>query len=135
MDFPHRPKEYRTLRTEVDVTEASGGWGYDLAFRMEESEVPFAIELCFRAGGELAGEGLEKVAGAADTWQLVSGHGSYTLGKDRITFGPGNGKGPNQPPVVDPGERYTWLGGNLTPPGLRVLVTGRSPMTYRLSLR
>lgn len=37
--------------------------------------------------------------------------------------------------MVDPGERYTWMNGSLTPDGIRVLITGRSPLTYRMSLR
>lgn len=133
MDFPHRPKEYRALRTEILVRETDGGW--ELAFDVSESAVPLALELCFRRGGKLAGEGLEPVAGADDTYQLVSGEASYTVGDDRITFGPGNGKGGKQPPVVDPGERYTWMNGSLTPDGVRVLITGRSPLTYRMTLR
>jgi hypothetical protein len=133
MDFPHRRREYRTLRTEILVTEA--GTGFDVTFDIDESEVPLTIELAFRPGGELQGTGLEPVAGQADTYQLVSGEGTFRVGGDLITFGPGNGKGLRQPPVVDPGERYTWLRGSLTPPGPRVLITGRSPFHYRLSLR
>ncbi|MFG2647745.1 hypothetical protein [Streptomyces sp. NPDC048436] len=134
MDFPHRPKEYRALRTEILVRETEDG-GWDLSFDVSRSAVPLAIELCFRRGGKLSGEGLEPVAGAEDTYQLVSGEASYTVGEDRITFGPGNGKGGKQPPVIDPGERYTWMNGSLTPAGIRVLITGRSPLTYRMSLR
>ncbi|WPB93115.1 twin-arginine translocation signal domain-containing protein [Streptomyces malaysiensis] len=37
--------------------------------------------------------------------------------------------------VVDSGERYSWMGGELTPAGRRVLITGRSPLRYRLTLR
>lgn len=133
MDFPHRPKEYRGLRTEILLREAADG-GWDLSFEVSGSEVPLALELCFRRGGRLTGDGLEPVAGATDTYQLVGGEATYTVGDDRIVFGPGNGKGGRQPPVVDPGERYTWLGGSLTPDGIRVLITGRSPLTYRLSL-
>ncbi|WP_329060327.1 hypothetical protein [Streptomyces sp. NBC_01429] len=133
MDFPHREKEYRTLRTEVRARERADGW--ELSFEVTESEVPLALELCFRRGGQLTGDGLEPVAGLADTYQLVSGEAVYAVGDDRIAFGPGNGKGGKQPPVVDPGERYTWLGGSLTPDGIRVLITGRSPLTYRLTLR
>ncbi|GAA3117179.1 hypothetical protein ACFQ0X_41505 [Streptomyces rectiviolaceus] len=134
MDFPHRPKDYRALRTEILVRETDDG-GWDLAFDVSQSAVPLALELCFRRGGELSGEGLEPVAGAHDTYQLVSGEASYTVGDDRITFGPGNGKGGKQPPVVEPGERYTWMNGSLTPDGIRVLITGRSPLTYRMTLR
>nr|WP_202121575.1 hypothetical protein [Streptomyces sp. BA2] len=134
MDFPHRPKEYRALRTEILVRETDDG-GWDLSFDVSESAVPLALELCFRRGGELSGEGLEPVAGADDTYQLVSGEATYAVGDDRITFGPGNGKGGKQPPVVEPGERYTWMNGSLTPDGIRVLITGRSPLTYRMTLR
>ncbi|MGW7073480.1 hypothetical protein ACWGII_00290 [Streptomyces sp. NPDC054855] len=134
MDFPHRPKEYRALRTEILVRETDGG-AWELSFDVSESAVPLALELCFRRGGELSGEGLEQVAGAKDTYQLVSGEATYAVGDDRITFGPGNGKGGKQPPVVEPGERYTWMNGSLTPDGVRVLITGRSPLTYRMTLR
>ncbi|MEV8313780.1 hypothetical protein AB0Q95_06370 [Streptomyces sp. NPDC059900] len=133
MDFPHRTKEYRALRTEILVRETNHG-GWELSFDVSESAVPLALELCFRRGGQLAGEGLEPVAGEDDTYQLVSGEASYTVGEDRITFGPGNGKGGKQPPVVEPGERYTWMNGSLTPDGIRVLITGRSPLTYRMTL-
>jgi hypothetical protein len=133
MDFPHRPKQYRTLRTEVVV--ATAGSGFDVTVDVTESAVPLAIELAFRPGGQLDGGGLEPVPDQPATHQLVSGEASYRVGDDVITFGPGNGKGPRQPPWVDAGERYTWLGGGLTPPGPRVLITGRSPFHYRLTVR
>ncbi|MFI0820559.1 hypothetical protein ACH4TX_30645 [Streptomyces sp. NPDC021098] len=131
MDFPHRPKQWRTLHTEVRAAEADGGWNLDV--EVGESDVPLALELCFRAGGTLSG--VEPVPGQKDTYQLVKGYGTYTSGDDVITFGPGNGSGPRQPAVVDPGERYTWMGGDLPVSGLRVLITGRSPLDYRLTLR
>jgi hypothetical protein len=131
MDFPHRPKQWRTLHTEVRAAEADGGWNLDV--EVGESEVPLAFELCFRSGGKLTG--VEPVPGQKDTYQLVKGYGTYTVGDDVITFGPGNGSGPRQPAVVDPGERYTWMGGDLPVSGPRVLITGRSPLAYRLTLR
>jgi hypothetical protein len=127
MDFPHRPKQYRTLRTEVTIVEL--GNGYDLSFEFDGDETAYAIELCFRAGGTLAGvEALE----TAGNHQLVSGTGSYTVGSDRIEFGPGNGAARVS---MDPGERYTYLGGSLTPDGLRVYLTGRTPGRQTLQLR
>ena len=64
------------------------GNGFDLTFELDGDETAYAIELCFRAGGTLAGvEALE----TAGNYQLVSGTGSYTVGSDRIEFGPGNG--------------------------------------------
>ena len=127
MDFGHRPKQYRTLRTEVTVTEVSGG--YDLAFEFAGDETAYAIELCFRAGGTLSGvDALD----AAGNYQLTSGTGSYTVGAERIEFGPGNGAARV---AMDPGERYTYLGGSLTPDGLRVYLTGRTPGRQVLRLR
>lgn len=127
MDFPHRPKQYRTLSTAVAVTEV--GNGFDLAIELSGSEVPFAIELCFRPGGTLSG--VEQLD-APGNYQLVEGTGAYTVGSDRIEFGPGNG--PTRV-SMDPGERYTHLNGSLTPDGLRVYLTGRSPARYTLRLR
>lgn len=132
MDFPHRPRRYCTLRTEVLVRP--DGEGFALTFTVDASEVPLCIELTFRSGGDLTGDGLEPVPGQQDTFQLVSGEATYRVGKDRVTVGPGNGKGPRQPPHVDPGERYTHLNGSLTPAGTRVLITGRSPFRYTLTV-
>ncbi|TCC53732.1 hypothetical protein E0H75_08645 [Kribbella capetownensis] len=127
MDFPHRPKQYRTLRTEVTVVEV--GNGFDLTFDLDGDETSYAIELCFRPGGTLAGvEALD----APGNYQLVGGTGSYTVGSNRIEFGPGSGAARVG---MDPGERYTYLGGNLTPDGLRVYLTGRIPTRQVLRLR
>ncbi|WP_432882918.1 hypothetical protein ACQPYH_40560 [Kribbella sp. CA-245084] len=127
MDFGHRPKQYRTLRTEIAAAEVSNG--FDLVFDFAGDETAYAIELCFRPGGTLAGvEALD----ASGNYQLVSGTGSYTVGSDRIEFGPGNGAARV---TMDPGERYTYLGGSLTPEGLRVYLTGRIPGRQVLRLR
>ncbi len=90
------------------------------------------IELCFRPGGTLAGV---VPAGGDGNFQLVEGEGSYTVGSDTITFGPGTGSGLRQPVAMDPGEKYTYLGGNLTPAGLRVYLTGLVPFRSTLRLR
>ena len=133
MDFAHRPKDHRVLRTEVLIRETGNG-SWDISCQLDGADAPFTVELCFRHGGTLAGEGLEAVPDESDTYQLVAGEASYTVGDDRITFGPGNGKGGRQPAVVDPGERYAWLNGSLPVDGVRVLITGRAPLTYRLTL-
>jgi hypothetical protein len=36
---------------------------------------------------------------------------------------------------MEPGERYTYLGGSLVPDGVRVYITGRAPVRYVLQLR
>jgi hypothetical protein len=130
MDFPRRPKHFCTLRTEITITAVDSG--FDLDFAIEESEAPFTIELCFRKGGTLAGVA---PLSDADDYQLIEGFGSYTAGDDRIEFGPGNGIDSRQPVSMDPGEYYTYLGGSLVPDGVRVYITGRSPIRYVLKLR
>ncbi|HET6738407.1 MAG TPA: hypothetical protein VFH76_05725 [Kribbella sp.] len=127
MEFGDRPKQYRSLRTAIRVAEAPDG--FELAFGFEGDETAYAIELCFRPGGVLSG--VEQLD-APGNYQLVSGTGSYTVGEDRIEFGPGNGPARV---TMDPGEQYTYLGGNLTPDGLRVYLTGRTPGDQVLNLR
>ncbi|MFD7156730.1 hypothetical protein ACFV9C_19170 [Kribbella sp. NPDC059898] len=127
MDFPHRPKQYRTLRTDITVAEVADG--FDLTFAFDGDETAYAIELCFRPGGTLAGvDALD----APGNYQLTEGTGSYTVGADRIEFGPGNGAARV---AMDPGERYTYLGGSLTPDGLRVYLSGRTPGRQVLKFR
>ena len=131
MDFPHRPKDEKVLRTTVSIAEVGTG-GFDLVFDVDGPPTSLTIELCFRAGGTLAGV----VPASGDgNFQLVEGEGSYTVGGDTITFGPGTGSGLRQPIAMDPGEKYTYLGGNLTPSGLRVYLTGLVPFLSTLRLR
>ena len=131
MDFPHRPKDEKVLTTRVLITEVGNG-GFDLAFDLDGPPTSLTIELCFRSGGTLAGV----VPASGDgNFQLVEGEGSYTVGGDTITFGPGTGSGIKQPIAMDAGEKYTYLGGNLTPSGQRVYLTGLVPFRYTLRLR
>jgi hypothetical protein len=58
----------------------------------------------------------------------------HVVGSDTITFGPGNGSGLRQPIAMDPGEKYAYLGGNLTPQGQRVYITGEVPFRYTLRI-
>jgi len=76
----------QSLTTVVEVREVPGGFALD--FHVEGTAgVPVAIELGFRAGGEL--EGVTPVEGVADAFLLREGTGRYRTGNDVITFGPG----------------------------------------------
>lgn len=131
MDFAHRPKQYCQLHSSVVITEVGRG-GFDLTFDVSGQPTSLTIELCFRPGGTFTG-----VAPAAGdgNFQLVEGEGTYTVGQDVITFGPGNGQGALQPIRMEAGEKYSYLGGTLVPPGQRVYITGRVPFRYTLRLR
>ncbi|WP_369070633.1 hypothetical protein [Kineococcus terrestris] len=137
MSFDRRPREARVLETTLDLRAVDGDVrsGFDLTFAVSgtegEGEVPAVVELTFAGDGELTGtEELEDGA-----HQLVEGYGTWTCGGDAIRFGPGTGSGPRQPASVDPGERYTWLGGDLVPEGTRVLLTTTVPRSWTLQLR
>ncbi len=130
MDFPHRPKDYQVLDTTITIRQL-GDAAFDLAFDVDGPATSLTIELCFRSGGSLTGV---VPAGGDGNFQLVSGVGSYTVGADTIRFGPGNGSGLGQPVAMDPGEKYTYLGGSLVPAGQRVYITGEVPFRYTLSL-
>lgn len=127
MDFSDRPREYRTLRTEVTIVEVARG--FDLSFEFSGDETVYAIELCFRPGGVLTGA---DTLDASGNYQLTSGTGSYAVGTDRIEFGPGSGP---LRVAMDPGEVYTYLGADLVPDGVRVYLTGRTPRRQMLQLR
>jgi hypothetical protein len=131
MDFAHRPKQYAVLDTAVTIREAGRG-GFDLAFDVNGPSTSLTIELCFRDGGTFTGVA---AAGGAGNFQLVEGEGTYVVGGDAITFGPGNGSGVLQPVRMDAGERYSHLGGSLVPSGQRVYITGRVPFRYTLRVR
>lgn len=131
MDFPHRPKQFKVLETSVTINQV-GDSAFDLAFAVDGPKTSLTIELCFRTGGTLTGV----VPASGDgNFQLVDGEGTYAVGTDTITFGPGNGSGLRQPIAMDPGEKYTYLGGSLVPAGQRVYLTGEVPFRYTLRLR
>lgn len=148
MSFPDRVRDERVLETTVVVRPVGGdlGQGLDLEFTLtgteEPGDVPVVVELAFTSAlgagpGVLTGG--EVLTAATDdspaVHQLVEGWGSWRVGDDELRFGPGTGSGPRQPTLVDPGERYTWLGGDLVPAGTRVLLTTTVPRTWTLSLR
>jgi hypothetical protein len=128
MDFPQRQRDECRLAIAVEIEPLADG--FDLTFDLSESAVSFALELCFRAGGELEGEQLRALPDGS--FHLLEGMASYRVGADTIRFGPGLS---NTPVVIEHGERYTHLNGNLTPEGLRVYLTGRSPLRYRFQIR
>jgi len=129
MDFARRPADEHRLHIEAEVVPVEAG--VEVRLSLEGVPTSFALELAFRAGGVLSG--VSAVPGT-DASELVSGTGRYTAGDSVISFGPGNGSGPAQPPVLDPGELFGHLGATDTAAGTRVYVTGRVPGTYTLTL-
>jgi len=110
----------QTLDTAVIVEESGGG--FTLSISVDgTAEVPVALELAFRRGGQL--DGVEPVPGIPDAFLLRADAGRYTFGGQTIAFGPGR-------------VEHTWtqLRGALPKwDGLSVYLTGFTP--FRTDLR
>ncbi|KXJ85865.1 hypothetical protein Micbo1qcDRAFT_127272 [Microdochium bolleyi] len=129
LDFENRPKSLRRLQTDVTVSPTTAG--YDLEFEVTgEEDVEVMFELTFRTNGTFT-NGTTTGSSYNTQFHLVNGTGTYTFGKDSITFGSGLGKG-----VIlgGAGEQYSWMNGKLELVGDQVLITGKTPLKYTLSL-
>jgi hypothetical protein len=111
----------QTLTSSITVTETAGK--FQLEFAIEGTpEVPVAIELAFRHGGQL--QGVEPVAGVNDAYLLRAGTGRYVLGRDVIEFGPGRAE-----------HTYTQVRGALPKwDGQCVYLTGLTPFRATLHI-
>lgn len=130
MDFARRHRHLVTLDTDLVVT--STATGFLLEAELSGAATSYALELTFRPGGELTGTRPLAVPGCSE---LVEGWAHYRVGDDAVELGPGAGEGPDRPPVYDPGEAYTFLGGTDATTGVKVYLTGRTPGRLRLELR
>ncbi|MFD9195330.1 hypothetical protein ACFWCA_44870 [Streptomyces phaeochromogenes] len=131
MDFVHRPTDTLELEVAVDIEPTDRG--ADVRLTLEGPPTSYTLELTFPDGGIL--EGVRPVPGRPSTFELAEGSGTYTVGRDRITFGPGSAAGPSGgPPLFDYGEQFTYLGARDDVPGRKVFLTGRIPGAHTLHL-
>jgi len=136
MDFGNRPAVEHRLATAIMVRAGAGAAGdaVELELEFDGADTSFALELTFRAGGDLAGV-VPAPGGAPGAFQLVAGTGSYRVGRDVIEFGPGIAADPDNPPVYNPGEAYRYLAGTNAAGGVKAYITGRTRGTHRFTLR
>ncbi|WP_457946247.1 hypothetical protein ACTAQI_12510 [Pseudarthrobacter sp. alpha12b] len=130
MEFSARATDVHRLATEIVVQAGDGQVGLDIGFA--GTQTAFALELTFPPGGLL--DGVEP-AGAAGTFQLVAGTGSYRVGKHVIEFGPGLPVDPDTPAAYNPGESYRYLGGTNASDGVKVYIAGRTTGSHRFTFR
>jgi hypothetical protein len=83
-----------------------------------------------RAGG--GGRGGGAAPEADNAYVLKTGTGTYTVGSDKIEFGPGQIA---RAPGRMEGETYGWINGSLRAEGDRVYLTGVTPLRYKLTFR
>jgi hypothetical protein len=143
LDFPAREQELKTLTTKVIVREENGT--FELDFDVQGlTGVPIVLELCFRKEGVLSGvetlpAGISTArprldsAGRADAdFILKDGQGTYTVGNDQITFGPGSFTPAR---IRMEGLEYANYNGENLVDGYRVYITGVTPFRHTLTLK
>ena len=110
----HRAKSQVCRLTQtVGITEKPDGFQLRIEANGTKG-VPVTVEISFREGGQLAG--CEQ--SGPETFLLSANKGSYSVGSDRIRFGPGLSE-----------HRYTQVRGALPRmPGQTVYLTGFTPM-------
>ncbi|MCH7412327.1 hypothetical protein MM213_02430 [Belliella sp. R4-6] len=131
MSFADRPiSNVKTLESKITIDENNGQ--ADLLIEVSGLEgVPVTLELCFSEGGEFAGVS-EPVDSQGNRF-LEEGMGSYKMGKDEISFGPGIKK--HESIYRLDGEMYTVHFGTLRAQGDHVYLTGITPFTHTLTLK
>ena len=130
MDFENRPvSNVKSLETKITICEKNGG--YELTFDISGTDkINVTLEFCFKEGGEISQ--MRTFDDQPDNFFLENGMGTYTLGKDTITFGPGGYKH-NRLRGIE-GEMYTSHFGNLRTQGVHVFITGKTPFKQTITL-
>jgi len=111
----------QALESVVEITESDGRFQIAISITGTD-EVPVAVELAFRHGGQL--HGVEPLPDQKDVFLLRSGTGRYVQGNDTIEFGPGRVE-----------HSYTQVRGALPKwDGQSVYVTGFTPFKTTLAI-
>jgi hypothetical protein len=127
MSFADRQTETVVLRTRIVARPTQDG--VELEITTDGPELPWALELAFRAGGTF--EGATEVSDGAV--RLDSGTAGYRVGGSTVEFGPGTGAA--GPARYQPGEDYTYLGATDAAGGSRAYIVGSSPGVVRVAIR
>lgn len=128
MDFDSRDRtNIKKLVTRIEITENNGIVNLD--FKVDgPPNVAVTIEMCFNEGGELINT--EKYG--EDNYLLKSGYGVYTVGNDKITFGPG--KNEHHRITRLESEQYSYHQGSLRTEGVHVYLTGHTPFSHKMEI-
>ncbi|MCH6198921.1 hypothetical protein MMU07_04985 [Aquiflexum sp. LQ15W] len=131
MSFEKRPvSNVKTLETKVKIKESNGEVSMEVEVIGLEG-VPVTIELCFHENGILSG--VESVGDNQNNSYLPYDFGTFSSGKDRITFGPGLKKHQNIYRLD--GEMYSVHFGTLRGTGQHVYLTGYTPFSHTLTFK
>ncbi len=127
MSFDKRKPDFKVQESTVWVREKNGEVFLDFEVNGPEG-VAITIDLCFGAEGTL--KNVQNSNGQVNF--LPEGYGEYTVGNDKITFGPGIKK--HEWTRGLEGEKYSVFNGNLNTPGHHVYLTGVTPFKHSLKI-
>jgi hypothetical protein len=128
-DYANSVSNVQTLETTITIQEVKNGFEIDFHALGTEG-VDVTIELCFKEGGKLSD--MKTFESQPNNHFLQNGMGTYTFGKDTITFGNGIYTH-NKLRGID-GEVYSTHFGTLHTQGLNVYLTGKTPFRYTLRI-
>lgn len=128
MDFESRPiSSVKKLDTVIEITEDHGVVNLD--FKVDgPPNVAVTIEMCFDEGGELT----NTESYGENGYLLKSGFGEYTMGENKISFGPG--KNEHQRISRLESEQYSYHQGSLKTDGVHVYLTGYTPFRHKMKI-
>jgi len=107
---------------EARILETKQGFEVSISARGTDN-VPLAVEINFRQGGEFAG--VVPVPNVAEAFLLRDGFAKYCVGSDAIRFGPGHCH-----------HTYTQVrGAHSKLPGPSVYLTGYTPFQHTLTFQ
>jgi hypothetical protein len=131
MDFENRPlSNVKVLETKITVSEKEGAFTLDFDV-FGTNDINVTIEFCFNTGGQLSK--MRRFDDQPDNFFLENGLGTYTVGRDTITFGEGHFTH-NKLKGIE-GEIYTSHFGTLRTEGTHVYITGKTPFKHTLMIR
>ena len=114
--------EVQKLHTTVTITENLGRFDININISGTDN-VPVALELAFREGGQM--EEVEPVEGVENAYLLPQGSVKYTHNENTITVGPGRAE-----------HKWTQLRGALPKMnGPSVYLTGYTPVNWDMKVR
>ncbi|WP_405382584.1 hypothetical protein [Maribacter sp. LLG6340-A2] len=128
MDFDSREKSnIKTQITTIKLLEQNGVLNID--FKIDgPPNIPVTLEMCFEKGGELSGT----TSLDSDKHVLKSGFGTYKVGEDSITFGPGLYTHDRVSRLES--EQYGYHNGTLQTDGEHVFITGHTPFNHSMTI-
>lgn len=142
MDFPNRPRDTKSLKTEISIQEQKDG-SYTMDIEVAGNPgVAVTMDFCFNKGGKLEGAAQAKIRNNywdnanvdnKDDYFFDDEYVKYSFDGDEILIGPG--KKEHESIRGLEGEMYRHLNGSNKGEGMHVYVTGITPFKHTMTIK